>query len=219
MQRQHIKRETDLQIISTWIGEGERVLDVGCGRGLFLEHLIRTRASRVLGIDNSLEKVLACVRRGVPVYHGEAEACLAEFPDRHFNWVVLSRTVQELPQPGARIRDALRVAENLAIGFVNHGYWLNRWHALRQGSLPRNEVFPLLWEDNRATNPVTIKGFEAFAQRSGLEIANAVYLKGNWRTPTRFLPNLTAGYALYHLKAPTATPTENPGSERLTPSA
>jgi methionine biosynthesis protein MetW len=203
MQRQHIKRETDLQIISTWIGHGQRVLDVGCGRGLFLEHLIRTRGAKVLGIDTSLDKVQACVRRGVPVYHGDAGACFSLFPDRHFDWVVLSRTIHELPCPGERIRDALRVADNLAVGFVNHGYWLNRWHAVVRGALPKNEVFPLSWEENRGSNPVTVCGFEAFAKEAGLHIANVVYLKGNWRTPTRFLPNLTAGYAVYHL---TATP-------------
>jgi methionine biosynthesis protein MetW len=199
MQRQHIKRETDLQIISAWIGPGDRVLDVGCGRGLFLEHLMRTRDASVLGIDNSLEKVQACIRRGVPVYHGQAENCFAEFPDRHFDWVVLSRTVQELALPGERIRDALRVANNLAVGFVNYGYWLNRWHTLWHGSPPQNEVFPHRWEDSRASNPLTIRDFELFATNAGLKIANAVYLRGNWRDTTRVFPNLTAGYALYHL--------------------
>jgi methionine biosynthesis protein MetW len=201
MQRLHIKRETDLQIITNWIGQGQRVLDVGCGRGLFLEHLIRKRQAKVVGIDNSLDKVLSCVRRGVPVYHGEAETCFDEFPNGHFDWVILSRTVQELPHPGQRIRDALRVANNLAVGFVNYGYWRNRWHALRRGSLPVNEVFPHPWEENRASNPVTVNDFETFARKAGLTIAHAVYLRGNWRTETRYLPNLRAGYALYHLTA------------------
>ncbi len=201
MPRTHIKRETDLQIISGWIQPGQRVLDAGCGRGILLEHLLHSRGARVLGVDTDLAKVQACVRRGVPVYHGDAAALLPEFPDRFFDWVVLSRTVQELHQPGALILEALRVAANVAVGFVNHGFWLNRWHALRSGGLPVNEVFPKTWDAAAPHNPVTVRAFNAFAAAKGIHIANTVFLRGDWRTPVRLLPNLLAGYALYHLRA------------------
>ncbi|HSH09689.1 MAG TPA: methionine biosynthesis protein MetW [Oceanipulchritudo sp.] len=204
MQRHKIKRKTDSQIISGWIGDGQRVLDIGCGRGLLLEHLIRTGKVRGLGVDTDLVKVQSCVKRGVPVYHGDADSLLKEFPDQFFDWIILSRMVQELTNPGELIRQSLRVATNVAVGFVNHGYWLNRWSILRTGSRPTNEVFPLSWEAGHPYNPVTVTGFNSFAQRSGIHIANAVFLKGNWRDSTHFLPNLTAGYAIYHLQAPPA---------------
>lgn len=200
MRRHQIKRETDLQIISGWIRDGQRVLDIGCGRGILLEHLIRTRSVRALGIDTSLDKVGSCVKRGVPVYHGDAEQLLKEFPDQYADWIILSRTVQELARPGALIQEALRVAENVAVGFVNHGYWLNRWHTLISGSRVTNEVFPLSWDDGDPYNPVTVKGFQEFAGKHHIHVANTVYLKGNWRTQTSLLPNLAAGYAIYHLK-------------------
>lgn len=200
MQRQQIKREADLQIISGWIREGERVLDVGCGRGLLLEHLIRTMRVQALGVDTSLSKVQSCVKRGVPVYHGDADAFLSEFPDHFFDWIILSRTIQELARPGDLIRQALRAGHNVAVGFVNHGYWFNRWHTLLTGSRPTNEVFPLSWDASGPYNPVTIQGFDAFAARSGIRIANAVFLRGDWQTRAGFLPNLRAGYAIYHLR-------------------
>lgn len=201
MKRHQIKRETDIQIITGWIDEGCRVLDIGCGRGLVLEQLIRTRNVRALGVDTDLAKVQSCVKRGVPVYHGEAEALLGQFEDAFFDWIILSRMVQELDQPGAFIRQSLRVARNVAVGFVNHGYWLNRLSALASGSRPVNEVFPHRWEDGHPYNPVTIQAFSQFAHQNGIRIAEAVYLKGNWRDRARLLPNLTAGYALYHLQA------------------
>jgi methionine biosynthesis protein MetW len=201
MQRHQIKRESDFQIISGWIAEGQRVLDIGCGRGVLLEHLMRSLRVRGLGVDPSLEKVQACVKRGVPVYHGTAEALLAEFPDGYFDWIILSRMVQEIAHPGELINESLRVAANVAVGFVNHGYWLNRWTTLRTGSRPTNEVFPLSWEAGHPYNPVTIKGFNEFAANNAVRIENAVFLKGDWRNRATFLPNLTAGYALYHLRA------------------
>jgi methionine biosynthesis protein MetW len=200
MRRHQIKRETDLQIISGWIQDGQRVLDIGCGRGILLEHLIRTRAVRALGVDTSLDKVRSCVKRGVPVYHGDAEQLLQEFPDGFFDWIILSRTVQELNRPGALIQEALRVAENVAVGFVNHGFWLNRWHTLLTGSRVTNEVFPLSWDVGDPYNPVTVRGFQEFASKHGIHVADAVFLKGDWQAKTTLLPNLTAGYAIYHLK-------------------
>ena len=201
MQRHKIKRQTDFQIISGWISEGQRVLDIGCGRGVLLEHLMRSLQVRGLGVDTDLDKVQSCIKRAVPVYHGDADSLLREFPDQYYDWIILSRMVQELTNPGELIRQALRVSANVAVGFVNQGYWLNRWHTLRTGSRPTNEVFPLSWEDGHPYNPVTIEGFRAFAGRNAIHVANAVFLKGNWKDATAFLPNLTAGYALFHLQA------------------
>jgi methionine biosynthesis protein MetW len=200
MRRQQIKRETDLQIISGWIEAGSRVLDVGCGRGILLEHLMRSLEVKALGVDTDLSKIKSCVKRAVPAYHGEAETLFSEFPDHTFDWVILSRTVQELDRPGDLIEEALRIGQHVAIGFVNQGYWLNRWATLLTGSRPTNEVFPLSWDRGHPYNPVTVKGFTAFAAARNIHIANAVYLKGDWQSRTRFLPNLTAGYALFHLR-------------------
>lgn len=202
MQRHQIKRETDFQIISEWIEEGQSVLDIGCGRGLLLEHLVRTRHVQALGVDTSLTKVQSCIKRQIPVYHGDADALLSEFPDRFFDWIILSRMVQELNEPGRLIRESLRVAHHVVVGFVNHGFWLNRWASLWTGSRPTNEVFPLSWEAGHPYNPVTVRGFDAFTRNHRIEVAGAVFLKGDWRTPTRLLPNLLAGYALYHLRTP-----------------
>jgi methionine biosynthesis protein MetW len=201
MQRHQIKRETDLQIISGWIREGQQVLDIGCGRGILLEHLMRSLSVRALGVDTDLSKVQSCVKRGVPVYHGEAETLLAEFPDQAFDWIILSRTIQELGDPGKLLREALRAARNVAVGFVNQGYWLNRWSTLRTGSRPTNDVFPLSWDQGKPYNPVTIAGFDQFTRENRIPVANAVFLKGDWRHRTRFLPNLLAGYAIYHLRS------------------
>ena len=189
MQRHQIKRETDIQIITGWIGEGQRVLDIGCGRGLVLEHLMRTRQARALGVDTDLAKVQSCVKRAVPVYHGEADALLAEFGNGFFE------------NPGELICQSLRVARNVAVGFVNHGYWLNRIAVLRSGSRPVNEVFPHRWHEGRPYNPVTIRGFLDFARTEKVDVAEAVFLKGNWRDRTHILPNLTAGYAVFHLRS------------------
>lgn len=202
MSRQQIKRETDLLILSDWISPKCRVLDLGCGRGVLLEHLIQTKHVWGIGVDIDHDKILACVRRGLSVYQGDAEQLLSVFPDGHFDWVICSRTVQELEHPARVIRESLRVGRQLAVGFVNYGYWRNRLSHLRHGHRIHNEVFSHRWEEDRPTNPVTIGQFEHFCRRENFRILRRVWLRGDWRTPCHWLKDWLSGYAVYELAAP-----------------
>lgn len=193
----HTKRHTDFQILSNWIDEGSRVLDLGCGRGVLLEYLHQTRQVKGIGVDTDLAKIQSCIKRGVSAYQGDAEAFLAEFPDNFFDWVILSRTLPELPCPGRVIAEALRVGRTLAVGFVNHGYWQNRLAFLRTGSRISNDVYPHAWQDETPSTPVTARIFEHFCREQSYSITRRVYLRGDWKTPLYALPNLRAGYAVY----------------------
>lgn len=198
--RTHIKRQTDLQIISDWIEPGDRVLDIGCGRGVLLEHLQQTKSTYGVGVDTALDKVQSCVKRGVNVFQGDAEDFMATFPDGSFDWVVLSRTVQELERPADTLKAALRVGRRVAVGFVNHGYWLNRWAMLRTGNRVQNEVFPQSWDTGSPYHLVTIDLFEEYCARENIQLEHRIYLRGDWKTPCHRFPNLRAGYALYALR-------------------
>jgi len=199
MTRTGIKRETDLQLISDWIEPGNRVLDIGCGRGILLEHLHQTKATYGIGVDTDLSKIQSCIKRGVNAYQGEAESLLAQFPDRFFDWVVLSRTAQELGNPVEVITEALRVGKHLAIGFANYGYWKNRAALLKTGNVSTSNVFPDSWKSGTPYHPISVNSFEAFCQKAGFTIERAIYLGGDWKSPCQTFPNLRAGYALYAL--------------------
>jgi methionine biosynthesis protein MetW len=197
--RASIKHETDVQVLSEWITPGSRVLDLGCGRGRLLEHLQHARNAQVTGVDNSLEKIIACVGRGVPAYQGDILDVLGFFPENSFDWVVCSRTVQDLEQPWAVLERALVIGRRVAVGFVNHGFWLNRCSMLRHGHRVRNEVYPTPWYKSRPSNPVAIGEFEEFCAAAHARVTRRTFLAGDWRTPCRFWPTLLAGYALYEI--------------------
>lgn len=199
MKRQAIKRETDLQIMTEWIAEGSRVLDLGCGRGILLEHLHRNNDCYAVGVDSSLEKILGCVKRGVPAYMGDIEEMLGVFPDGYFDWVVCSRTLQELGDPKRVILEALRVGKHFAIGFVNYGFWANRVSMALHGHRVRNEVFPNTWQESRPINPLSVSDFEAFCESESLRITRRHFLSADWKTPCTVLPNLFAGYVLFEV--------------------
>lgn len=194
------KRSVDIQIIGEWVEPGSRVLDLGCGRGVLLEFLEQTKEIFGVGVDLDLHKVLACVRKGVNVYQGDMETFMKSFPDGFFDRVICSRTLQELSAPADIILEALRLARNVTIGFVNFGFWKNRLNALLHGRKMVNEVFPTQWYESRPANPVSVADFEAFCDRHRIEIVRKVYLAGDWKKPCHRWPNLRAGYALYDLQ-------------------
>lgn len=199
MERIQVKRQTDTEILEEWIGAGSRVLDLGCGRGVLLERLRQRKGIYAVGVDLDLDKVVHCVKRGLSVYQGSIDEFLAEMPDGHFDWIICSRTVQELNHPAEVIREALRVGTRLAVGFANHAYWKNRLSVFLTGSRVTNEVFPLTWEKGAPYNPVSVLGFEAFCRKESIVVQRRVHLRGDWRTRCGFLPNWLAGYALYQL--------------------
>jgi methionine biosynthesis protein MetW len=176
-----------------------RVLDLGCGPGVLLDYLTQTKKISGVGVDLDFGKITACVGRGLAAYQGDMTEFMRAFPEKHFDRVICSRTVHELANPTTVILEALRVGRALTVGFVNHGFWKNRLHALVQGRKIRNEVYTTDWFESRPANPVTIADFEYFCAAKDIRIARRAHLSGNWHTPCHTRPNLFAGYALYDL--------------------
>lgn len=193
------KRQTDFQIIARWVNQGERVLDLGCGRGVLLEYLRDKKSTYSVGVDIDFNKILGCVKRGVPAYQGDILSILETFEDNSFDRVIFSRTVEQLDKPGAILSEGLRVGQRVTVGFVNNGFWINRMSALIKGSRTVNEVYEKPWFESQPTNKFSVSEFEDFCKITGIKIDKHIYLCGNWRSKCYLFPNLMAGYAIYDL--------------------
>ncbi|MEX1168402.1 MAG: methionine biosynthesis protein MetW, partial [Hydrogenophaga sp.] len=53
-----------MEIIARLVPKGSRVLDLGCGDGALMAHLLTERGCTGYGVEIDDAKVLACVRRG-----------------------------------------------------------------------------------------------------------------------------------------------------------
>lgn len=193
------KRQVDFQVIAQWVNAGDRVLDLGCGRGVLLEYLKQKKSIYGVGVDIDFDKILSCVKRNVPAYQGDVGSVLSKFPDHAFDRVIFSRTIEQLEDPVAIIAEGLRVGKRVTVGFVNTGYWLNRSNALLRGRRTQNEVYTKPWYQTLPANPFSVLEFEDFCQAQSIQVQHRVYLRGDWVRQCQRLPNLRAGYAIYDL--------------------
>ncbi len=193
------KRKIELDAISAWVGAGESVLDLGCGRGILLSELVRLKEVYAVGVDSDFEKIIRAIRRGVNAYHGDIMELLSSLGDKSFDWIVCSRTLPELENASEVVFESLRVARHVAVGFVNHAYWRNRLAMLFTGERIVNEVFPGHWEASRPLNPISVDSFRNFCKKNGIKINRFHCLRADWRTPCRIAPNLMSGYAIFEI--------------------
>ena len=75
-----------LQAIADLVPPGSRVLDLGCGTGELLQHLIQHKGCTGYGIELNDANVLACAQRGVNVIQLNLEDGLSIFADQALTW-------------------------------------------------------------------------------------------------------------------------------------
>ncbi|MGQ0531279.1 MAG: methionine biosynthesis protein MetW [Caulobacteraceae bacterium] len=133
------ERRGDHEVIAQMIEDGARVLDVGCGDGALMQLLARECGARVRGLEIDPHKAHRCVVRGLSVVQGDAERDLSEFPSAAFDYVVFSRTLQELRRPEAALKQAARIGDHVIVSISNAGRWSARAQLLLKGRLERTE--------------------------------------------------------------------------------
>src|SRR5918994_1946899 len=104
-----VSQRFDFALISSWIPERARVLDLGCGDGTLLAGLAATRAITGYGIEIDTQSVLAAVKNGVNVIQDDIESGLSQFAENSFDFVILSQTLQAMHEVESVMREMLRV--------------------------------------------------------------------------------------------------------------
>ena len=185
------------RIIAELVPEGSRVLDLGCGDGALLEHLVRQRRCSGYGIEIDDANLLACVRRGVSVLQLNLHQGLAAFQDQSFDVVLQIDTLQHLRNAETMLRETARVGRTGIVAFPNFAHWPNRLSVLR-GRMPVTRRLPYQWYDTPNIRVGTFKDFEVLAGKNALDIKDAFGLQDG--REVRWLPNLRAGTAVFRFE-------------------
>jgi len=171
----------DLALIAEMIPPGIRVLDIGCGDGALLEHLVHELGVDGRGIELSQAGVNACVGHGLSVIQGDADTDLKDYPSGAFDVAVLSQTLQATRAPRAVLEQLVRIGRRAIVSFPNFGHWRVRWRLLFDGRMPTTQVLPAHWYDTPNIHLCTILDFEDMAAELGITIERALVLDSSGR--------------------------------------
>ena len=170
--------KNEFKIITNLLPTGSRVLDVGCGDGALIEVLITQKNIDARGIELEENKVKQCISKGLSVIQGNAETELGQFPDKAFDFVVLSQTLQAFYQPENVLNELLRIGKKVIISIPNFGYWQIRTSLLFFGKMPVTRSLPDFWYNTPNLHMCSIKDFYQFCEKKQIKMNKIVGING-----------------------------------------
>ena len=169
----------EFKIISDLIDKNSHVLDVGCGDGILMQFLIKEKKVNIRGIEISKTKVQNCIAKGLTIIEGNAEEDLQQFPNKSFDYVILSQTLQAFLNPEKVINELLRIGKQAIVTIPNFGYWKIRLHLLLKGTMPVTRTLPDEWYNTPNIHLCTIKDFVFFSKAKNFKLSKSIALRNN----------------------------------------
>lgn len=194
----------DLQVISSWIKPGSRVLDLGCGHGDLLYFLQQEKQVRGVGIETDEEKAAFCISRGLSVLHENFNDNVLQYPQGHFDYCVLSQTLQQVYDPDLLILKLLDIGSRIIVSFPNFSHWRVRLQLLLTGVAPKNEHLPYEWYNTPNIRVITIRDFKKFIRTINATIIRETALSSRknerFGSIIKLLPGWRATYGIFLLE-------------------
>ncbi|MBV7258957.1 methionine biosynthesis protein MetW [Erythrobacter crassostreae] len=184
------KLRPDLAAIAARVKPGTRVLDIGCGNGALMAELETSSDVDARGMELNPELVERCVSRGLSVVQGDANSDLANYPDKAFDYAILSQTLQTATRPDLILDELLRVGRKAFVSFPNFAHWRTRAALMFGGRMPVTRALPVSWYETTNIHHVTVDDFRELAKAKGATIEREWFFSGekqigapasNWR--------------------------------------
>jgi methionine biosynthesis protein MetW len=194
---------TDMQIISEWITRGSRVLDLGCGDGTLLRHLMDTSGVNGYGLEIDKQNIAQSIGQGINVIQADIDQGLAEyFDDDSFDYVTLTQTLQATYYPDRLLNEMLRVGREGIVTFPNFGHWRSRLQLALGGRMPVTPALPSEWYNTRNIHLCTLLDFEELCRRLDIEILQRTVVDHAHRSSLgmKLAPNWLGEIAIYRFR-------------------
>jgi len=188
------------------IPAGSSVLDLGCGEGDLLGRLKERGAPLLCGVEVSTSLIAATMQHGVEAIDYDLNVGLPEFDDNRFDYVVLSSTLQAVPNVERLLEDALRVGRRAVVGFTNFAHRTLREMFGLEGRAPKAPgSYSYEWYNTPNRRFPSIRDMLELCEKMGVTVEQARYYDD---TQGRVIgddedPNLAAETALLVLSKST----------------
>ena len=175
----------DLQRIADMVEPDSRVLDIGCETGDLLAYLWHHKNVDARGLEISQDGVHACVSRGLSVVQGDADVDLDGYPDKAFDYAVLSLTLQATRDPKGVLANLVRISRHAVVSFPNFGHWRTRLWLLVRGRMPISASLPYSWYETPNIHFCTITDFVDLCRALKIEITRSLIVNHGGKVQDR----------------------------------
>ncbi|MCX8028029.1 MAG: methionine biosynthesis protein MetW [Thermodesulfovibrionales bacterium] len=176
------------------IPHGSSVLDLGCGEGELLYHLINEKGVKGQGIEINEKHIYKCVEKGLDVFHDDLDNGLVDYNDASFDFVIMNEALQEVRFPEKVLNEALRVGKSVIVGFPNFAHLSARLELFFCGRAPVTPALPHQWYDTPNLHFLSVKDFKDYCKTKKITIVKEAYLPD--AIYTRLFPNLFSEKAI-----------------------
>jgi len=162
----------ELAGLESWVPENSRVLDLACGDGTLMRHLMENRGVSGYGLEIDSEQISKCMQLGINVIEKELVRDLDEFPTNSFDVVIMTQALQVMRFPDVILEEMLRVGRECIVTFPNFGQLRARSYLALHGRMPKTRSLPYEWYNTPNIHLCTISDFVAHCRKSGYRILN-----------------------------------------------
>ena len=154
-----INEKKDFGIIANLIPNNASVIDVGCNDGSLLEYLKKHKNIDGRGMEIDQKKVQLCLAKGISVIEGDADKDLYDYPDKIFDYSILTYTLQATKSPKTVMQQLVRISKKAIISFPNFGHWKIGASLLLNRKMPVSEKLSYSWHETPNLHFCTINDF------------------------------------------------------------
>ena len=119
------------------------------------------------------------MNKGLTVIQGNAETELNQFPEKSFDYVILSQTLQAFFKPDKVLNELLRVGRSVIVSIPNFGYWKVRTSLLFFGKMPITKNLPNSWYNTPNLHMCTIKDLFNYCADNNINIKKVIGVNEN----------------------------------------
>ncbi len=189
----------EFPIITDWLKDGNKVIDLGCGNGSLMKYLKERKNIEIEGIEIAQSGVDFCLNNGLKARQGEIDKAetYTGYADSQFDVAVCNVTLQMVQYPEILLKEMMRISKYQIISFPNFAYFENRLDLLFNGVMPRPMLHKYTWFNTGHIHQLSIRDFKTFCKNNRIKILQVKHLGCFRRIADLIWPNFFSKESIF----------------------